>query len=147
MPSFRTVIDQPAERNVMGIIVPEDIVAVLGKGKRPPVTVTIKGHSYRSTVAVMNGLFMLPLSQENRAPMEVKGGDEVDVTVELDDQPRTVEVPDDLAEALGAAGLRERFDALAFTYRKEHVRSVLDAKTAETRARRVAKAVETVGSK
>ncbi|MFT4075970.1 MAG: YdeI/OmpD-associated family protein [Asticcacaulis sp.] len=136
---FRTIIDQPEARNVTGIIVPPEIVEALGKGKRPPVRVTINGYTYRSTISVMGGRFMLPLSLENRAPAGVAAGDEVEIELALDTEVRTVEVPDDLASALEDAGKRDAFDTLAFTYRKEHVRSVTDAKTAETRTRRIIK--------
>lgn len=141
MPIFRTVIDQPEARNVTGIIVPPELVESLGKGKRPPVKVTINGYTYRSTVAVMGGKFMLPLSIENRIPAGVKGGDEVDIELTLDTEVRTVDVPDDFAAALAAAGKREAFDKLAFTHRKEHVRAILDAKAPETRLRRIEKAL------
>jgi hypothetical protein len=139
MPIFRTVIDQPEARNVTGIIVPPEIVESLGKGKRPPVRVTINGYTYRSTLSVMGGRYMLPLSLENRLPAEVKAGDEADIEIELDTEVRTVEVPEDLASALKAAGKQEAFDRLAYTYRKEHARSVKDAKAPETRTRRIAK--------
>lgn len=145
--TFRAVIDQPEAREVTGIVVPPEVVEALGKGKRPPVKVTINGYTYRSTVFSMGGGFMLPLSLENRGPAGVKGGDTADITLELDTDERTVEVPDDLATALDAAGLRTAFDKLAFTHRKEHVRAVLDAKAPETRARRVVKALEMVAAK
>lgn len=141
---FRTIIDQPEARNVTGIIVPPEIVEGLGKGKRPPVKVTINGYTYRSTIAVMGGRFMLPLSLENRVPAGVTAGDEVEIDLALDTEIRTVEVPQDLAAALDTAGKREAFDQLAFTYRKEHVRSVEDAKAPETRARRINKVVMTL---
>ncbi len=84
------------------------------------------------------------MNAENRAAAGVSAGDEVDVDVELDTEPREVEVPADFATALnGIPGLRQAFDALAFTHRKEYVRAVEDAKTEETRQRRIAK---TVGS-
>ncbi|ESQ86617.1 YdeI/OmpD-associated family protein [Asticcacaulis benevestitus] len=141
---FRTIIDQPETRNVTGIIVPPEIVEALGKGKRPPVMVTINGYTYRSTIAIMGGRFMLPLSLENRVPAGVTAGDEVEIDLALDTEIRTVEVPQELAAALEAAGKREAFDQLAFTYRKEHVRSVEDAKAPETRARRINKVVMTL---
>src|SRR4051812_43245289 len=131
-----------AGKTATGFTVPDDVVERLGAGKRPPVRVTIGGYSYRNTIAVMGGRFMLGVAAEHRAGAGIAAGDVVDVTVELDDQPRTVEVPDDLAAALAGAGVTDRFDGLAYTYRKEHVRAVQDAKSAETRQRRITKIVE-----
>jgi hypothetical protein len=131
----------------MGLVVPPEVVAALGKGRRPPVTVTINGYSYRSTVAVMGGQFMVGVANEHRRPAGVENGGVVDVTLELDEAPREVEVPEDFAAALAAAGLRDAFDRLAYSHRKEHVRAIAEARTPETRARRIAKALETVGTK
>ena len=138
---FRTTILQTGG-NTTGIPVPDDVVAALGAGRRPPVTVTVGKHVYRSTVATMNGQAMISLSAENRAAAGVAGGDEVDVEVELDTAPRTVEVPPDLAEALAAAGATEAFVRLAPSHQKAHVLSVNDAKTDETRRRRIEKVLK-----
>jgi hypothetical protein len=128
--------------NNTGLVVPPEVVAALGSTKRPPVVVSLRGYSYRSTVAVMGGVFMLPLSKANREAAGVKGGDPVEVTVELDLAPRTVELPDDLSVALdGAPGARAVFDATAPSMRREYVRQVESAKAAETRARRIASIV------
>ena len=128
-----------AGKTATGLQVPEDVVAGLGSGKRVAVRVTIGPHSYRSTIAPYNGAFMLPLSAENREAAGVAAGDEVDVEVEVDDQPRTVQVPADLAAALAAAGLRAAFDALSYTNRNAYAVAVDGAKTDETRQRRIAK--------
>ena len=126
-------------RTATGLPVPDDVVAALGAGRRPPVTVTLGGHTYRSTVAPMGGRFLLPLSAENRTAAGVAAGDTVDVDLELDTAPRTVDVPADLAAALdGQPAARARFDALPYTHRKEHVRAVESAKATATRERRVA---------
>jgi hypothetical protein len=123
-----------------GIVVPPEVVEALGAGKRPAVTVTLGGHTYRSTIASMGGRFLLPVSAENRTAAGVAAGDEVAVDVEVDTAPRTVEVPADLAAALDAdPDVRRRFDGLPFTHRKEHVRSVVDAKAEATRLRRIEK--------
>ena len=98
---FRATI-QVEGKTATGIPVPTDVVDQLGKGKRPPVRVTIGGHTYRSTVAAYGDVFMLPLSAENREAAGVAGGDEVDVDVELDTEPRTVQVPKDFTDALAA---------------------------------------------
>jgi hypothetical protein len=147
MPKFKTTIMLAEDMNATGIVVPDDVVGKLGQGKKPKVVVSLKGYSYRSTVAVMGGKFMLPLAKEHRDKAGVKGGDKVEVTLEVDDAPREVEVPKDLAAALKKAGARAAFDKLAFTHRKEHVRSIEEAKAAETRVRRIEKAVAMVLAK
>jgi hypothetical protein len=127
-------------KSATGIVVPPEVVETLGAGKRPAVTVALGGHTYRSTIASMGGRFLLPLSAENRTAAGVAAGDRVDVDVEVDTAPRTVEVPADLAAALDAdPEVRRRFDALPFTSRKEHARSVQDAKAEATRLRRIGK--------
>lgn len=141
MTTFRTVLTRSGANNV-GIDVPEDVVLGLGGGKRPPVVVTLNGYTYRSTVAPMGGRFLVPVSAAVRAAAGVAGDEEHEVTLVLDDQPRTVELPEDLAAALDDAGLRAAFDGLAPSYRKEHVRSVVEAKQQATRERRVAKVLD-----
>jgi uncharacterized protein YdeI (YjbR/CyaY-like superfamily) len=98
-------------------------------------------------VAAYGDVFMLPLSQEHREAAGVQAGDVVEVTLELDTEPRTVDVPDDLAAALAENGLRDAFDALAYSTRKEHVRQVESAKAEDTRQRRVAKIVASLQAK
>ena len=130
-----------------GLRAPDEAVAALGQGKKPPVKVTLNGYTYRTTVAVMGGVFMLSLSAENREAAGVKAGDTVEVTLELDTEPRTVAVPDDLAAALAAKpGARAAFDAVAPSLRKEYVRQVESAKAEETRKRRIAGIVEKLGA-
>ena len=139
---FRTTI-LLGGKTATGLPVPEDVVAALGSSRKPAVRVTVGGHTYRTTVATMDGRFMVPLSAEHRTAAGVAAGDEVDVDIELDDAPRTVEVPADLAAALDAdPKVRQRFDRLAFSHRKEHVRAVAEAKKPETRARRIAKCID-----
>ena len=144
MVTFRTTLLATGGNNV-GIEVPPEAVESFGAGKRVPVRVTLGEYTYASTVAVMGGRYLVGVNAAHRAGAGVAAGDEVDVTLEHDDAPRTVEVPDDLAGALDAAGLRSAFDALAYSHRKEHVRSVEDAKTAPTRERRVAAVVTKLG--
>jgi len=138
---FRTTVELGG-KTATGLRVPPEVVEALGAGRRPPVRVTIGGHTYRSTVASRGGVYLLPLSAENRAGAGVAAGDEVEVDVELDDAPREVPVPDDLAAALaGDEAARTTFEALPFSHKQRHVLAVEDAKTPETRARRVEKAV------
>ena len=140
MATFTTTLIQSG--NNVGIEVPEEIVLGFGAGKRVPVTVTINGYSYGSTIAVMGGKYLVGVAAAHRAAAGVAGGEEHRVTIEHDSAPRTVEVPSDLGAALADAGVREGFDTLSYSARKEHVRSVEDAKQPETRMRRVAKIVE-----
>lgn len=137
--TFTTTVLQAEGLNATGLRVPADVVAALGSGKKPKVKVTLNGYTYRSTIAAYTDVYMLPLSQENREAAGVKAGDEVEVTLELDLEPRTVEVPQDLAAALAdKPGAKARFDALSHTMRKEYVRQVESAKAQETRDRRIA---------
>jgi hypothetical protein len=139
--TFRTTILQ-AGKTATGIEVPPEIMEALGAGKRPPVRVTINDFTYRSTVAVMGGRFMVGVSAENRAGAGVAGGDVVDVGIELDDQPRVVEVPADLARALAKdKAAKAAFEKLSYTHKREHVTAVESAKKPETRERRIAKAI------
>ena len=141
---FRTTILQ-GDKTATGIRIPDEIVEALGAGKRPAVTVTINGFTYRSSVATVSGSSMVGVSAENRAGAGVAGGDEVDVDIELDTAPRVVTVPDDLAAALDAVPkARATFDGLSYSLKSWHVLQVAGAKTDETRQRRIAKSVETL---
>ena len=139
--TFTTAVHQEEGMNATGLQVPAEVVTTLNSGKRPKVKVSLNGYTYRSTVAAYGDVFMLPLSKEHREAAGVQAGDEVEVTLELDTEPRTVEVPEDLAAALKEAGVTAVFDALAPSRRKEHVRQVTSAKAEETRQRRIAKII------
>jgi hypothetical protein len=140
--TFRATIELNG-RTATGISVPPDVVAGLGAGKKPPVRVTIAGHSYRTTIAPRGERYLIPVSAENRAAAGVAAGDEVDVEIALDTEPRVLAVPGDLAEALDREpAARARFDALSYSAKQRHVLPIAQAKTAETRARRVAKALD-----
>jgi hypothetical protein len=131
--------------NNTGIEVPPEVIESLGAGRKPPVKVTVNGYEYRSTVAVMGGKYMISFSSDKRTDTGIQGGDPIVVDLELDTAPRTVEVPDDLTAALDAApGAREAWDRLAPSHKKAHVTAVESAKAAETRERRIAKAVESL---
>jgi bifunctional DNA-binding transcriptional regulator/antitoxin component of YhaV-PrlF toxin-antitoxin module len=132
-------------KTATGIRVPADIVASLGPSKRPAVRVTVGGHTYRTTVAPLGGAFMLPVSAEVRERAGVAAGDDVDVDIELDTEPREVAVPPDFAAALDRdADARRFFDGLSYSNKRRFVLPIEDAKTAETRQRRIAKAVDTL---
>lgn len=137
--TFTTTVWKDKEMNATALEVPAEAVAALGKGKRPPVKVSLKGYMYRTTIAVMGGVCMLPLSAENRNAAGVKAGDKVKITLELDTEPRTVTIPEDLVTALSKKrGARAKFDTLSYSARKEYVRQVESAKAQETRQRRIA---------
>ena len=139
---FRTTLLQTG-KTATGMVVPVDVVEALGAGKRPPVQVTINGFTYRSTIAVMGGVFMVGVNSENRAGAGVKGGEEVDVDIELDTKPRELAVPAELAAALDAEpDARRTFDGLSYSNRLWHSLQVTTARTDETRERRLAKSIE-----
>lgn len=123
--------------NNTGIEVPPEVVEALGGGRKPAVVVRVNGYEYRSTVAVMGGRSLIPFSSEKRAATGIGGGDAIDVELELDTQPRTVAVPDDLAAALSTAGLTDAFERTAPSRRKADVLAVESAKAVETRQRRI----------
>lgn len=139
--TFSTRVYGSETGNTAGLPVPDSAITALGSTRNPAVTVTVGPLTYRSTVAVRNGSFILPLSQALRAESGIKAGDEVEVTLELDTAPRSVDVPEDLASALTAAGLRQSFDALSYSRQRGIVEPIAAAKAAETRARRIAATV------
>lgn len=139
--TFRTTIAE-ARTNATGIVVPPEVVESLASGKKPAVVVTVEGHTYRSTVASMGGRFLIPVSAEHRAASGVVGGQEVEVTLTLDTEPRVVEVPADLREALDAdEAARASYASLSYSRQRALVEPIGAAKTAETRARRLAAAL------
>jgi hypothetical protein len=132
-------------KTATGIVVPDEVVEALNAGKRPKVKVTINGYTYRSSIASMGGSFMVGVSAENRAATGVSGGDEVDVDIEVDTEPREVAVPPDLAEALDREpDARSAFDALTYSNKQRHVLPIEGAKTPETRQRRIEKSIATL---
>lgn len=145
-PQRFTAILELAGKTATGIQVPDEVVEELGGGKRPPVRVSLNGFVYRTTVAPMGGTFFIPVAREIREGAGLIAGERVNVEMTLDTEPRTVEVPSDFQAALDAApGANEKFENLSYTHRKEHVRAIENAKTPETRARRIAKAIEMLG--
>lgn len=138
---FRSTIELGG-KTATGIQVPEEVVAALGSSKRPAVRVTIGGHTYRSTVATLDGKFMLPVSAEVREKAGVAAGDEVEVEIELDNEPREVTLPPDFSAALEQdADARRFFEGLSYSNKRRIVMPVEDAKTPETRQRRIDKAI------
>jgi hypothetical protein len=139
---FRTTLQRFGANNT-GIEVPEEILVALGRGRRVKVVATVNGYSYRTSVAPAYGKILMPFSSEHRAASGLSGGEEIEVDLTPDDSPREVEVPDDLAGALaGAPAAAAFFTGLSHTNKRLYVLWVEDAKKVETRAARVAKAVE-----
>jgi bacteriocin resistance YdeI/OmpD-like protein/uncharacterized protein DUF1905 len=133
-------------KTATGIAVPDRVVEALGSSRRPPVTVTINSHTYRTTVARMSERYMVSLSAENRSAAGVQAGDEVLVEMDRDDAPRAVELPADLAAALAANPTAEStYATCAPSHKKEWVRWITEAKRAETRGTRIEKAVQILG--
>ena len=139
---FRTTVER-AGKTATGIRVPDEIVTALGSGRKPPVRVTINGYTYRSSIATVDGRFAVGVSADVREKAGVEGGDEVDVDIELDTEPREVVVPPDFAAALAREPeAKQFFDGLPYSQRNWFVLGIEDAKTAETRQRRIEKAVD-----
>jgi len=140
---FKTTILQFG--NNTGICVPEEIIESFGLGKKPPVVITIRNYTYRSTVAVMNGQYLVSLSAEHRNNAKVAGGDEVEIILVPDNEPRTVELPTDFSRALDKNGMAKvNYEKLSYSKRKAIVLSITDAKTQQTRQKRIEKAMESL---
>jgi hypothetical protein len=138
---FRTTILQTGG-TAMGFVIPDEVVTALGAGKRPPVTVTINGYTYRNTIAVMGGQYMIGVSSEHRGPAKVTGGETVEVDLELDTAPRTVDVPPELAAAIDAdPAAKATWDKLSYSNKSWHALQVTGTNNPETRARRIEKSI------
>jgi hypothetical protein len=140
---FRATVE-PAG-NATGVEVPATVVEALGSGRRPKVVITINGHTWRSAVASMGGRFILGISAANRAGSGIAEGDEVEVDLALDAEPRVVTEPPDLTAALaGDPTARAAYDRLSYSHKRQHVLAIEGAKTPQTRVRRIAKAIATL---
>ncbi len=138
---FRTVLEQ-AGKTATGIHVPDEVVASLGSSRKPAVLVSLNGYKYRSTVAVMGGRFMLPVSAEHRAGAGVAAGDEVEVELTLDTEERVLAIPDDLQAALGQnEAAKTFFESISYSSKRRIVMPIEAAKAAETRAKRIEKSI------
>ena len=131
--------------NNTGIELSEKMIETLGEGKKPLVIVTLNNYTYRSAVGKMGEKYMISLSAENRKNANVKGGDLVEVILELDSAPRTVDVPEELKNELDKNKIaKANFEKLAPGKKKAIVLSIADAKTEETKLRRIEKIIETL---
>jgi len=126
---------------------PFDVRQEFGKA-RPPVKISINGCSYRSTVCVYGGKYLVPLRKDRQEAAGVKPGDIVKVTVAPDEEERTVQPPSDLKAALSEnASAKARWEKLSFTQKRELAEAILDAKKPDTRARRLKKTLEMLTAK
>jgi hypothetical protein len=131
-----------AGKTAAGIRIPDEVVTALGGNKRPAVKATINGYTFRTSIGSMGGHFMLPVSVEVRTKAGVAGGDVVDLTLELDTEPRAVTVPADLASALKKSKKAAAFfQQISYSNQRWYVLWLEAAKKAETRSARVIKAV------
>ena len=134
---FRTTL-LPTGKTAAGIVVPPEIVDALAAGRRPPVRVTINNHTYRSTIAVRGGQYLLGVSAENRLAAGIQPGDEIDIELAVDSEPRHATVPSELADALDdQPEARTRFDALSYSAQQRLTLPIENARTPQTRQRRV----------
>lgn len=125
-------------KTATGFEVPPAVVAALGSSKKPAVSVTINGYTYRSTVATLGGRFMVGVSAEVRAAAGIAAGATVEIEMALDTAPREVTLSDDFAAALAREpAARAFFDGLSYSVRRGLVHAVESAKAPETRARRI----------
>jgi Domain of unknown function (DUF1905)/Bacteriocin-protection, YdeI or OmpD-Associated len=131
--------------NATGAEVPAGVVDALGEGKRPQVAITINGHTWRSRIASTGGRYLVGISAANRAAAGIKEGDRIEVTLELDTEPRDVDEPADLKASLDAVPTaRAAFDRLPFGLRRKHVNHIEGAKATQTRQRRIGRLVESL---
>jgi hypothetical protein len=138
---FRTTV-LTAGKTATGIQIPDEVIARLGAGRKPAVKITINGFTYRSTVAVMNGRFMVGINAENRAQAKVAGGDVIDVLIAVDRDVREVAVPAEFQRLLAERpAIKAVFDRLSYTKRRVIAEGIAGAKTEETRERRIQKAI------
>lgn len=130
-------------KTATAFVVPPELLESLGSNKRPPVAVTIKGHTYRTSIGSRGGEYLLPVSGELRKKIGIEAGDETDVDIVLDTAPREVTVPSDLAAAFkGESAAKKFFEGLTFSQQSWFVLWIEGAKKAETRQRRVEESIE-----
>lgn len=130
--------------NHASIAIPDEVLAELGANRRAALRITINGHTYESTATAVNGECRVVFPSANRAAAGATGGDTVDVTLELITGYREVELHPEFAAALKDARLRDDFDRLAYSHRKEYARAIADAKADDTRQRRIDAAIEKI---
>jgi len=134
--------------NATGVQIPRRLVEALRAGPRPPITVTINGHTWRSRVALMRGQCLVGISAANRAASGIVEGESVRVDLKLDTAPRVVSQPPDLAKVLRRdSKARAAFERLPFGLKRKYVAAIDDAKTPETRRRKIVKLVASMSGR
>lgn len=143
---FRAVVEPSG--NATAVEVPVGVVEALGAGKRPPVVITVNGHTWRSRVAAMRGKLLVGISAANRAAAGIAEGEEIEMDLLLDEEPKVVAEPDDLGAALdGDPRLRAAYDGLAQSHRRRYVLDIERAKTPATRRRRIDAVIDALGGR
>jgi len=132
--------------NHAAIEIPEDQLKKIGGNKRAPLKITVNGYTYQSTATVMDGKCLVVFPKKDRENAGVDSGDKLEVQLELDSGYRQVEVPKELEIALQQSGIKEKFDELTYSKRKEYARQVADAKANDTKARRIEKILTEIKS-
>jgi hypothetical protein len=118
---------------------PFDVVAIFQRKGRVPVKGTINGFPFCSSLMNMGDGHMMAVNAQMRAGAKCTAGDKVAVVMELDEEPRTVEVPGYLKKMIASdARASEFWPRLSFTHQKEYVREIAGAKRPETRQKRIA---------
>ena len=140
------VLEKHEKLDAIGITVPFDVEKVFG-AKRVPVKAEINGAVYRGSIVRMGGKYMLGIPKAFREEAGIAAGDNIVVTIEMDDTPRTVELPADLAAAIKKAGISDAWEKLSYTHKKEHVRAIEEAKLEATRIKRIEKAIGMIALK
>ena len=144
--TFDTVLEKHEHIDATGITVPFDVEKVFGK-KRVPVKAWINGAEYRGSVFRMGGKYMMAIPKVFRHAAGIKAGEKITVTIEKDTEKRTVELPQDFAEALKKDDLTEAFSKMSYTHQKEYVNAINESKKPETRIKRIERAIELVSLK
>jgi hypothetical protein len=147
MAAQRVTVSIIREGAMCAVPVPFDPKAAFGR-VRAPVRVTLNGYTYRSTIAAMGGGYFIPLRKTHREAAGLQGGETLEVLIEADEEPRTVQPPPDLQLALQATPPAwERWQELSFTHQREYVQAVEEAKKPETRSRRIAQSVSAIAAR
>ncbi len=144
--TFEAVLEKHENMNATGITIPFDVENVFG-AKRFPVKASINGANYRGSVVRMGGEYMMGVPKAFRDAAGIKAGDNIVVTLERDTEPRVVKVPADLAESLKKASLKNVWEKLSFTHKREHVMAIEQTKRPETRTRRIENAIKMIAKK
>jgi hypothetical protein len=145
---FRSRID-PARGDGSGggalAVIPKELAAALGAPRQQRVTGTLNGLPIKSSTMTYGGVYYVGIHKATRDAAGVTFGDEVELELSRDDSPRVLELAPELEAAFAAdPELRARFDAFAFTRRKEIADPIRDAVKPETRAARLEKALATL---